>query len=52
MLGMSQKQLGSRLGYSDVALLAWERNKAKRLTGRKRTNTKCFGFRAHDDHSF
>ncbi len=31
VLGMSQKQLGSRLGYSDVAILKWERNKLKRL---------------------
>src|SRR3989338_4808341 len=31
VLGMSQKQLGSRLSYSDVAILKWERNKAKRL---------------------
>ncbi len=28
---MSQKQLGSHLGYSDVAILKWERNKTKRL---------------------
>lgn len=31
VLGMSQKQLGSHLGYSDVAILKWERNKTKRL---------------------
>ena len=31
VLGMSQKQLGLRLGYSDVAILKWERNKLKRL---------------------
>ena len=31
VLGMSQKQLGSRLSYSDVAILKWERNKSKRL---------------------
>lgn len=31
VLGISQKQLGSRLGYSDVAILKWERNKTKRL---------------------
>ena len=31
VLGMSQKQLGSRLSYSDVAILKWEKNKNKRL---------------------
>jgi DNA-binding transcriptional regulator YiaG len=31
VLGMSQKQLGARLGYSDVAILKWERNKTRRL---------------------
>ncbi len=31
VLGMSQKQLGLKLGYSDVAILKWERNKSKRL---------------------
>lgn len=31
VLGLSQKQLGSHLGYSDVAILKWERNKTKRL---------------------
>ena len=29
--GLSQKQLGAKLGYSDVAILKWERNKTKRL---------------------
>lgn len=29
--GLSQKQLGAKLGYSDVAILKWERNKSKRL---------------------
>lgn len=29
--GLSQKQLGSKFGYSDVAILKWERNKTKRL---------------------
>lgn len=31
VLGMSQKQLGEKLGYSDVAILKWERKKSKRL---------------------
>lgn len=31
VLGISQKQLGTHLGYSDVAILKWERNKTKRL---------------------
>lgn len=31
VLGMSQKELGSRLGYSDVAILKWERHKTRRL---------------------
>lgn len=31
ILGMSQKQLGAKLGYSDVAILKWERKKSKRL---------------------
>jgi DNA-binding transcriptional regulator YiaG len=31
VLGISQKVLGARLGYSDVAILKWERNKTKRL---------------------
>ena len=31
VLGISQKQLGAKLGYSDVAILKWERNKLKRL---------------------
>lgn len=31
VLGMSQRQLGTKLGYSDVAILKWERNKKKRL---------------------
>ncbi|MGK5089648.1 hypothetical protein WDW86_19010 [Bdellovibrionota bacterium FG-2] len=31
VLGISQKQLGAHLGYSDVAILKWERNKSKRL---------------------
>ena len=31
ILGISQKQLGMKLGYSDVAILKWERNKTKRL---------------------
>ena len=31
VLGISQKQLGKKLGYSDVAILKWERAKAKRL---------------------
>ena len=31
VLGISQKELGFYLGYSDVAILKWERNKAKRL---------------------
>ena len=31
ILGLSQKALGARLGYSDVAILKWERNKTKRL---------------------
>ena len=29
--GLSQKQLGAKLGYSDVAILKWERGKSKRL---------------------
>lgn len=31
IVGLSQKQLGAKLGYSDVAILKWERNKSKRL---------------------
>jgi len=31
VLGISQKQLGAYLGYSDVAILKWERNKTRRL---------------------
>lgn len=31
VLGISQKQLGEKLGYSDVAILKWERAKVKRL---------------------
>ena len=31
VLGISQKQLGHYLGYSDVAVLKWERSKSKRL---------------------
>ena len=31
VLGISQKQLGAKLGYSDVEILKWERNKQKRL---------------------
>ena len=31
VLGMSLKQLGAKLGYSDVAILKWERSKLKRL---------------------
>ena len=29
--GLSQKHLGAKLGYSDVAILKWERNETKRL---------------------
>jgi len=29
--GMTQKQLGARLGYSDVAILKWERNRFRQL---------------------
>jgi len=29
--GLSQKQLGAKLGYSDVAIMKWERNRTKRL---------------------
>jgi len=31
VLGLSQKQVGAHLGYSDVAILKWERNKTRRL---------------------
>lgn len=31
VLGISQRQLGELLGYSGVAILKWERSKARRL---------------------